>query len=80
MDMELLKASFSLSKRGRRGCVIAFVISQVWNILIGIYHITLGVYSANVTLGFVVMGFMAAYAVGLLLTPLGRQSDWDEDD
>ena len=74
---DILKAGTSLSKRGKWGAVITFIAFQVWNVLIGIYYVMLGVYVLSVSLGFVVMGFMVAYAVGLLLTPLEYQGEED---
>jgi len=74
MDMEVFKASVSLSKKGKQGCIIAFVLFLIWNVLVGIYHSILGVFRLSGIIGFIFMGLMVAYTVGLTLTPVVCQS------
>ena len=75
--VEILRVSMTLSKRGKRGAVIAFIVTQILSAIVGVYHVILGVYAVSASLAFIAMGFVAAYAVGLFLTPLGYQGEED---
>lgn len=73
--VDMLKVSMTLSKSGKRGAVIAFIVTQILSVIVGVYHTILGVYAVSVSLAFIVVGLVVAYAVGLLLTPLRYQGE-----
>ena len=46
--VDMLKVSMTLSKRGKWGAVIAFIAIQILSVIVGVYHVMLGVYAVSV--------------------------------